>query len=541
MENKPGIENQHTLDPDSGSRGENIGPVRPRSRSKGHNNPYIHHHHHPAVGRGAGHGHGHLVPNHLKIQQPVVHHQSGLVKGNLKDMKVHGHRKYERADHPLRLLTYNIFMRPVIGYKSDLKDERLPEINDAILQFDIVCFQELFPHFNNRRIDLMKFANRCFYKYASVPPSPGFFNMLTKGSLLNSGLLTISKYPIVHTEFEAFKYKAGVDSLAMKGVMYSKIKMPNHYNVHVFNTHTQATYNNDYQPTNKSDHKNFFARLKQIEEVRAFVCKMLKTNSRLEKDKPEKFKDLVIIAGDFNVNSLGKNLPKENFNELAWVADHPGATFSEYDYMIGVLSGKGADKLIDLAFESYGRHPVTYADFTEHADGSKTPKESKLTSMTEHLSAQSLDYLFQFIPSPEIAPTPAFKLEPKNCKVNEFFVQNDKFTQLSDHYGIECVFEALNEEGVSHVELTASQTPTIEVSSPQDKSALLQSERSNATSPLERVSEDLTKSLADTPITKLHKVFSEEPNGSIQQDRASTINLEFKVSEITEAPPEDNI
>ena len=103
----------------------------------------------------------------------------------------------------------------------------------------------MFPHFNNRRNELIKFAQRCYFKYASVPPSPGFFKMFA-GSLINSGLLTLSKYPIVVTEFVEYKAKAGIDSLATKGVLYSKIKMPNHHHVHVFNTHLQATYNNDY-------------------------------------------------------------------------------------------------------------------------------------------------------------------------------------------------------------------------------------------------------------------------------------------------------
>lgn len=88
-------------------------------------------------------------------------------------------------------------MRPFVGASTDKKDERIEHIKEAMLKFDFVCFQELFPHFNNRREDLLTFAHECHFKYASVPPSPGIFKMLFKTQIINSGLLTISKHEII--------------------------------------------------------------------------------------------------------------------------------------------------------------------------------------------------------------------------------------------------------------------------------------------------------------------------------------------------------
>lgn len=339
-----------------------------------------------------------------------------------------------------RFLTYNVFMRPVVGYNTDKKDKRMILIKQYLHRFQIVCFQEIFPNLNYRRADLLKYAEACQFKHASIPPKPGILTTMKKGHVLNAGLLTFSKYPISKTEFVAFKSKSGVDGLALKGVLYSKIIMPNHYSIHVFNTHTQATYKCEYQPNNPSDHKNFVARLKQIVELRKAVETLLGKYSRLEKDGPENFKDLVLIAGDFNINSRGKPLPRENFNKLEWVKNLPAdqKEFLEYDYLVGVLSNNQQDELKDLAFESYGEHPITFGDVTPHENpAERKPREIYLTNPEEYMSQQSLDYIFHFVPK-GVPKTEMFSLDSKDCRINEFFHREKDISQLSDHYGVEC-------------------------------------------------------------------------------------------------------
>lgn len=184
-----------------------------------------------------------------------------------------------------------------------------------------------------------------------------------------------------------------MDSLCAKGVLYSKIKVPGGAIVHVFNTHLQATYHNEYKPDNKNDHSNFMARLKQIVELRTAIEGHLAQHSRLYKDGPENFKDIIFVAGDFNVNSKGKHLPKKNFSELEWVSNSTEGDFSEYDFLIATLSRKGKDKIIDLAYESYGYHPTTFGDVVVEGD-TKKPRDISLTNAPEHMSEQCLDYIF---------------------------------------------------------------------------------------------------------------------------------------------------
>ena len=265
--------------------------------------------------------------------------------------------------------------------------------------------------------------------------------MLFKTQIINSGLLTISKHEIVYTDFTEFKARSGVDSLCAKGVLYSQIKDPSGSIVHVFNTHLQATYHNDYLPDNKNDHNNFMARLNQIVELRTAIDGHLAQYSKLYKDGPDKFKDIIFVLGDFNVNSKGKHLPQKNFSELEWVKKSNTPEFSEYEFLIATLSRLGKDKIIDLAFESYGYHPTTFGDVIVE-DEVRKPRDISLTNTPEHMSEQSLDYIFQLVPAGSNQEKIDFELNPKHCKVNEFFVEGESlFTQLSDHYGIECAFK----------------------------------------------------------------------------------------------------
>ena len=55
--------------------------------------------------------------------------------------------------HHIKLLTYNLYMRPplVKTNESDHKDARLLEFAKQLSHYDIVCNQELFTEFNSRK------------------------------------------------------------------------------------------------------------------------------------------------------------------------------------------------------------------------------------------------------------------------------------------------------------------------------------------------------------------------------------------------------
>ena len=75
-----------------------------------------------------------------------------------------------------------------------------------------------------------------FY-YHAESPNPSFFSSY----LVDGGLLTLSRYPIVQEEFCSFKYGVLSDNLSQKGILYTKIQINDTF-LHLFNTHLQASY-----------------------------------------------------------------------------------------------------------------------------------------------------------------------------------------------------------------------------------------------------------------------------------------------------------
>ena len=112
-----------------------------------------------------------------------------------------------------------------------------------------------------------------------------------------------------------FKYKAGVDGLAFKGCLYSKIKLKPGKFLHLFNIHSQASYSTEYTA---EQHEHFQARLNQLLLCQEFIRYCLVNYSNLEEiekkhlndpECQEKWLDYVLIGGDMNVDARGKPIP----------------------------------------------------------------------------------------------------------------------------------------------------------------------------------------------------------------------------------------
>ena len=203
-----------------------------------------------------------------------------------------------------RVVSYNVFMRPP-GISSDkhgdLKNERLQTmIVDLLPAYDIVCLQEMFNLCNCRRQKLIDAAVKRGFKYYSVPPDAPLFSSYW----VNSGLLTLSKVPIVLTKFMPFKAGSGVDKYAYKGLLYSRLSVGKNRFVNLFNVHLQAHYNSD-------DRDNIQARLDQIVEIRSFVVELLANYAGLEDGRP--FQEAVYLLGDFNVCPYKNIFPKDGY------------------------------------------------------------------------------------------------------------------------------------------------------------------------------------------------------------------------------------
>lgn len=92
----------------------------------------------------------------------------------------------------IRLLTYNIFLRPppVKNNFDDYKNERCNEFLKTINDYDIICLQEIFGFLNKRKHKIVKKAFKNGFHYFASSHSPSFFSTF----LVDGGLLTLSRY-----------------------------------------------------------------------------------------------------------------------------------------------------------------------------------------------------------------------------------------------------------------------------------------------------------------------------------------------------------
>ncbi|KAI9244932.1 Endonuclease/exonuclease/phosphatase [Sporodiniella umbellata] len=328
-----------------------------------------------------------------------------------------------------RLLTFNIFMRPpgIKNNQDDYKEERLDYIIQHLLpEYDIIAMQEAFA-FANRRIDTLTvhaFNQGFHYQLAS----PRHYPWSLAG---DGGLLILSRFPIVKSDKIEFPRGVHSDWLSYKGALHALVQINNQSLVHVYTTHTQASYDNAGK-LNLDDTK---VRLSQFAAVHQFIAETAKDD-----DHP------ILLMGDLNVDAA--------LHEGA-VVDRSVGNSLAYDMMMNVLKGKGVslgelnnntdtqisyshpwrlDNLVDMAYNKFGYHPVTFGDYKTLSNGSLIPAETTLTSHNQLMTVQSIDRLLWANQSETAVKLTNIEMEP-------FFVNDTSypFTQLSDHYGISSI------------------------------------------------------------------------------------------------------
>lgn len=135
------------------------------------------------------------------------------------------------------------------------------------------------------------------------------YHCCTKGpsflsnSFTDSGLLIMSRFPIVFSEFFTYSYGVLSDALSQKGVLYAKITVGGSRILHLFNTHTQASY---YGNSLDDFVATFETRYEQLRQARQYIEK--KTANAGEND-------LIMFVGDFNCNGQKENKKAKAYRE----------------------------------------------------------------------------------------------------------------------------------------------------------------------------------------------------------------------------------
>ena len=331
----------------------------------------------------------------------------------------------------VRLLTYNFFCRPppVNTNGNDYKDSRLQDFLEQLHNFDIICFQELFTTFNDRKHRMIREAAKAGLKYYLSSKVPSLLSHF----LCDSGLLILSKYQIIEHDYYQYFINISGDAVGCKGVLYAKIKINNKY-LFLFNTHLQSTYFNESQ---RNIDFTIQIRTSQTEELINFVY-----NKLLVIPREEVKNGLILIAGDFNIDAHDNEFIKTKVK-------FPKYNDTEYNIFKKKINKLGT--AIDLMEKKYNKHIYTFGN------NEKEEYDHTFISKVEFNIKQTLDYIWEIKPDYNLAIFKSGYQTLKNqnndgdeksyeknkikvlydtLKVQEFLVKNRPYQQLSDHFGI---------------------------------------------------------------------------------------------------------
>ncbi|KAJ1928200.1 hypothetical protein IWQ60_002278 [Tieghemiomyces parasiticus] len=331
----------------------------------------------------------------------------------------------------IRLLTLNMYMRPPLihSHTTDYKDARLDYLIETVLpHYDVITLQEMFAFASTRRGRLIRAAEEQGFRFWIASPSKSLWDLSIDG-----GLLILSRYPIV--ERDSIRYTRGQHSdwLAAKGVLYAKIAVNPDSHLHIFTTHTQASYGR----VTPIDDASVLIRFDQFAHLSEFMRN--KVASRLPGEP-------VVVQGDFNVDA---RVHDDGESEDL----HDKRSSEEYREAVSILEGRGRLNhtaaathplpLTDLVYQRVGYHPITFGDVLDLPDGKRVPRDTVLTGNDMLSSCQRLDYIFWADPlayPEDYEGNARFTLQPVNATVEPFFTKSEEqhlpFTQISDHYGV---------------------------------------------------------------------------------------------------------
>ena len=343
----------------------------------------------------------------------------------------------------IKILSYNFFARPPpinSNGHDDYKNERLNDFIELLPDFDILCFQEIFTTFNDRKHKMIREAAKVGLKYYLTIKAPSFFSKY----ITDSGLLILSRYEIIENDSYNYYINISGDAPSNKGILYAKIKIEDKY-LFLFNTHTQSTY---YDESPKNINSTIQVRTTQIEELINYVY-----NKLLHIPKEQVKKGCVLIVGDLNIDAHDNKNLREKFQI-------PKYKITEYELLKKKLSKLGT--AIDLMEKKYNDHLYTFGN------NDKPEYDKVLTGKGDLNMKQTLDYMWEIIPNFNLdiykniqeqynlydynedeenivndnddndnnKDIGKIKILYDTFKVEEFLVKNKPYQQLSDHFGI---------------------------------------------------------------------------------------------------------
>ena len=250
--------------------------------------------------------------------------------------------------------------------------------------YDIILLQEVHTCLNFRCKYLIEAGVSAGLNYHYVTYGPSMFSK----HLSNSGLLTLSRFPIIATDYISYTQYSSYDSIIEKGCNYCKVKLNPNKELHIFNTHLQSSFK-------LNDTEAHLTRISQLSQLKDFIIQKQNNNNIP-----------TICAGDFNVNYYNKT-------ELKYL----------YNYMLPYID-MFKDETQPSILIAYNK------DGTENTNICAVCKLCKKDSDVIY-TPERLDYIFY---------NGNIRIINKGITKNEINDKNNDFNNISDHYAMCCSF-----------------------------------------------------------------------------------------------------
>jgi endonuclease/exonuclease/phosphatase family metal-dependent hydrolase len=238
----------------------------------------------------------------------------------------------------LKVVTYNIW-----GLPSPLlrHPERFNDLANTLntLDADIILIQEAF---TKRARALTQLSN---FRYFAWGPSSKLLHF-------SSGLLVLSKYPILETQTMTYSKCGGFDCFANKGALYARVLLPDGKMISVFDTHLNANGHSA-------------VRYHQASELITFV-------RRYSSGLP------AIVGGDFNgdkpsfLNTFVRTLTARNAH-AEFVHEHHDVSKEELD---GFTANPRINPFLNATDPSYRLDHIFLIDGTRDGDRAPSAQEN---------------------------------------------------------------------------------------------------------------------------------------------------------------------
>jgi len=246
-----------------------------------------------------------------------------------------------RHGSSLKVMSYNIQQ---LGFPEWLgnffEKRRLEKIPETILsmpeQPDVIVFQEVF---TDTAYQYLREHLLTAYPYATAVGakscSPSVWHSISDNCdearlKANSGVFILSRWPIAEKHsyiYNSYRVSYTFDFLAQKGAVYAKVIKDNSF-YHIVGTHLQA------------DGGSHDIRMAQLAEMKTWI-----DGFKINKN------EAVILAGDFNVNSLETTKTANMLSHAnAWVnfnAQGLASVSSSSNEYLKLIYGEQKEKILD--------------------------------------------------------------------------------------------------------------------------------------------------------------------------------------------------